>query len=292
MPTPEVTGALPGTNTGVRKALTRRPDVSVVIVAWRARADVLGCLESLRRNAGLRYEVVVVDDGSGDGTPEAVREQFPDAVMVAKARNEGLVAGRNSALPLVRGPYVLMLDADTSVQPGALQSMYDVLDRNPRVGLVGPKLVGETGDVQPSCRRYPELLYPLLRRGPYVALRGEPAMSRRYWMEDYDHEVERPVASVLGAAQMWRAELIQQMGHYDTRLSSYGGEDLDWCHRVWRAGYEVRYVPPAQITHRWQRVTRSAPFGRKSFRQLQDFYYLQWKHRGLRRDPRLAAANG
>ena len=266
------------------------PQVSVVIVAWRAADDVVGCLRSLERHAGVSYEAVVVDDGSGDRTPEAVAELFPRVKLIAKRRNEGLVAGRNSALPVVTGRFVLMLDADTELRPGALETMVRVLEDRPQVGLVGPKLVSPEGEVQPSCRRYPSLLYPLRRRGPF-AVAGESASARHYWMTDYDHETERPVVSVLGAAQMWRAELPRLIGPYDTRVSSYGGEDLDWCHRVWSAGFEVRYVPSAVVMHRWQRVTRRSPYSRRSFRQLRDFYYLQWKHRGLRRAPALASAN-
>jgi GT2 family glycosyltransferase len=109
-------------------------------------------------------------------------------------------------------------------------------------------------------------------------------------MKDYDHAAERPVVWVSGAAQMWRADLPGKIGQYDPHVSSYGGEDLDWCLRVWGAGLEVRYVPQAEIVHAWQQVTRSKLYGRKSFRALRDWYYLQWKHRRLRRSPRLAEA--
>ena len=93
------------------------PTVSVVIVAWKAREDALRCLGSLREHAGVPYEAIVVDDGSEDGTPEAVRAAFPEATVLARRPNAGLVAGRNAALPHVRGTYVLMLDADTEVRP-------------------------------------------------------------------------------------------------------------------------------------------------------------------------------
>lgn len=265
------------------------PVVSVVIVAWRAREDVLRCLESLAHDAGLAYEAIVVDDGSGDGTAEAVAREFPDATLVAKQRNEGLVRGRNDALPHVRGRYVLMLDADTEVRPGAIPALVAALDR-PEVGLVGPKLLHEDGSVQLSCRRWPPFLVPLVRRGPLARLFPDPELHRRHMMKDFDHSSERPVVWVLGAAQMWRAELPHRIGTYDERLSSYGGEDLDWCLRVWGAGLEVRYAPQAVIVHRWQQLTKRSPFSRKSFRALRDWYYLQWKHRRLRREPRLRQA--
>jgi N-acetylglucosaminyl-diphospho-decaprenol L-rhamnosyltransferase len=266
------------------------PDVSVVVVAWRAREEVLRCLASLAEHVTIPYEAVVVDDGSGDGTPEAVAAAFPDAVVVAKPRNEGLSAGRNDGLARVRGRLVLMLDADTEVRAGAVERLAEVLDGRPEVGLVAPRLVYPDGRLQLSCRRFPPFLEPLKRRGPYARLVPNPRSHARHLMQDFDHAATRPVVWVAGAAQMWRADLQSLLGGYDERVSSYGGEDLDWCLRVWAAGLEVAYVAEAEVMHVWQQVTRRRQFDRKSFRALRDWYYLQWKHRRLRRDPRLAEA--
>jgi GT2 family glycosyltransferase len=280
------------TSEQAERASPPAPDVSIVIVAFRAREHVLRCLASIAEHAtGATHETIVVDDGSGDGTVEALAERFPDVRVVAKQRNEGLVAGRNAALALVRGRLVLMLDADTELRPGALQRLAEALQRDPQVGLVGPRLVGPDGELQLTCRRFPPLLIPLMRRGPYARINPDPAAHRRHMMVDFDHAHERPVAWVSGAAQMWRAELAARIGPYDGRVSSYGGEDLDWCLRVWEAGQRVHYVPQAEIVHHWQQVTRGDLYGRKSFRALRDWYYLQWKHRRLRRDPRMAQAN-
>jgi GT2 family glycosyltransferase len=262
-----------------------------VIVTWNARDDVLRCLTSLAENVRVPHEAIVVDDGSTDGTPDEIRERFPDARLVVKPVNEGLVAGRNAALPLVRGRIVLMLDADTVVRPGAVETLAGVLDSQPGVGLVGPKLIGPEGELQLSCRRYPPLLIPFMRRGPYARLNPDPPAHRRHLMKDYDHSAQRPVVWVSGAVQMWRADLPSRIGPYDRLVSSYGGEDLDWCLRVWAAGLEVHYVPEAEIVHVWQQMTRRNLYGRKSFRALRDWYYLQWKHRRLRRSPRLVEAN-
>ena len=269
-------------------APSHTPQVSVVVVAYHARDYVLRCLESLRRHVNAAHEVIVVDDGSGDGTPEAVGEQFPEARVVAKPRNEGLAAGRNSALPLIRGRFVLMLDSDTWVRQGAVEAMASVLDGDPEIGLVGPKLIYPDGGVQPSCRRRPSLLIPVVRRWPLVKLAPESSLHRRHMMLDFDHASERPVVYVVGAAQMWRAELPQLIGAYDERVSSYGGEDLDWCLRVWESGFEVHYTPQAEVIHDWQRVVHHRQgWSRDTLRALRDFYYLQWKHRSIRTDPRL-----
>jgi GT2 family glycosyltransferase len=268
------------------------PDVSVVLVSYRGRDLVLRCLESLRQNVEISHEAIVVDDGSGDGTVEAVGERFPDARLLAKEQNEGLVAGRNSAVEMVRGRFVLMLDSDTEVRSGAVEALAGVLDQDPGVGLVGPKLVYPSGELQLSCRRFPPFLAPVTRRGLYARLNPDPASHRRHLMKDFDHATERPVVWVAGAAQMWRAELPSRIGPYDHRVSSYGGEDLDWCLRVWEAGLEVRYVPQAEIVHHFRQVTRKRRFGRASWRAFGDWYYLQWKHRKLRNDPRLEQAKG
>ncbi len=262
----------------------------MVIVTWQARPDLLACLGSLAEHAGVPHETIVVDDGSTDGTSDAVRHQFPGVRLLSKPNNEGLPAGRNSALELVRGRLVLMLDADTLVRPGAVAAMAAALDRDPATGLVGPKLVYPDGGLQLSSRRWPPLLLPVIRRGPYARVRPDPEVHRRHMMADDDHDRERPVVWVLGAAQMWRADLPARIGVFDTRVSSYGGEDMDWCMRVWSAGLEVRYVPDAVVVHVSQRVTRRSLYGRRSRRALRDFYYLQWKHRRLRHDPRLRAA--
>lgn len=267
------------------------PTLSICVVTFRDRENILRCLESIDRHADVAHEVIVVDDASGDGTLAAVGERFPQARLVPRAVNGGLVAGRNDAVAHARGAYVLMLDSDTELRPGALSALVEALDSQPAVGLVAPRLVGTDSELQLSCRRFPPFLIPVLRRGPYARINSSPRVHRWHLMMDFDHAVERPVAWVSGAAQMWRSDLIQRRAGYDPRVSSYGGEDLDWCLRVWTAGFEVHYVPDAVIMHRWQQVTRRNLYGRKSFRAMRDWYYLQWKHRRLRRDPRLAKAN-
>lgn len=268
--------------------MSPQPEVSVVIVAHRARDLVLECLRSLREHAGMPHEAIVVDDGSNDGTAEAVRSGYPEAQLVVKKISEGLAAGRNSSLPLIRGRLVLMLDSDTKVLPGALETMASVLGRDPGIGLVGPKLIYPDGEVQPSCRRFPSPLIPLVRRWPFVRIWPESGPHRRHMMLDFDHAAERPVVYVMGAAQMWRAELPGMIGRYDEKVSSYGGEDLDWCLRVWGAGLGVVYAPQAEIVHDWQRVVHHRRgWDPHALRAARDFYYLQWKHRKRRRDPRL-----
>lgn len=261
-----------------------------MIVAFRARDYVLRCLGSIEAHVSLKAEAIVVDDCSGDGTPEAVRSAFPKAKVIEQPENRGLSAGRNAAIAVLRGRKVLMLDSDTEVRPGAVETLAEVLDSRPGVGVAAPRLLNPDGSIQHSCRRWPSLLIPFARRGPLSRLRPEPKMHRDHMMMDFDFASERPVVAAMGAAQMWRAGLPEQIGLFDERISSYGGEDVDWCLRVWEAGLEVRYVPRAEIIHDWQHVVRRSSWSRHSLRALLDFYYVQLKHRRLRSDSRIAAA--
>jgi GT2 family glycosyltransferase len=270
--------------------VTAGPEVSLVIVAYEARDYVLRCLKSIEANVEISSETIVVDDGSGDGTAAAVRDRFTAARLMEQPQNRGLAAGRNTAISAVRGRKVLMLDSDTEVRPGAVEALVEYLDSHPEVGIAAPRLLNPDGSVQLSCRRFPSLLTPIIRRGPIHKLRPEPRTYRRHMMMDFDFACDRPVVTVMGAAQMWRADLPQRIGRFDERISSYGGEDTDWCLRTWEAGLEVHYVPGAEVVHDWQHVVRSRGLSRHSLRALFDFYYVQMKHRKLRSDRRMAAA--
>ena len=110
-------------------------------------------------------------------------------------------------------------------------------------------------------------------------------------MKDYDHRTERPVAWVIGAAQMWRADLRGRSGSTTASFRPTAARTSTGACACAAAGLEVRYVPDAEVMHVFQQATRRSPFGRKSLRALRDWYYLQWKHRSLRRDRRLLQAN-
>ncbi len=258
-------------------------DVSVCVVSWNAANDLARCLSTLRGAAeDLAMQVIVVDNGSTDHTA-AVLAGHPEAETIVNDRNPGLTTGRNQALAAVRGRAVLMLDADTIPHPGSIGTMVRYLDEHPRVGLVGAKLLEVDGGLQLSCRTVSPALLPFYRRPPLSRLLERRRMVNRHLMRDFDHATARPVDWVLGACQCYRADLLPRIGSYDTRIFSHGGEDTDWCLRVWRAGYEVHYVPEAEVVHAYGHFTRKNPWTKQSLRALTDFFYVLWKHREVRR---------
>jgi GT2 family glycosyltransferase len=257
-------------------------DVTVGVVAWNAEDDLRRCLAALPAALeGVNAQVVVVDNGSGDGTASELAAQ-PWVESIHNARNRGLTPGRNQVLERVRGRHVLMLDADTRPRPGAVATMVAYLDAHPAVGLVGAKLLDPDGSLQLSCRTFPPALLPFLRRPPLSAVFEHRLTVNQHLMRDYDHATPRAVDWVLGACQCYRASLIPALGRYDERIFSHGGEDTDWCVRVWKAGAEVHYVPAAEVVHAYGHFTRRNPLSRQARRGIVDYFYMQWKHRDVR----------
>jgi len=254
------------------------PDVSAIVIGHSVRHELGPCLDSLREHAdGVAAEVFVVDNASEDGTAEWVRREHPEVELIALEENVFGIA-RNRALPRVRGRHTLFLDSDAVLTPGALPTMVEALDRNETWGLVGPRLTYPDGGLQLSCRRFPPRAIPIMRRPPLSAFLEQSEPVRRHQMEDIDHDRGRPVLYVLGACQLFRTSIAARIGDLDARLG-WGGEDIDWCVRVWDTGAEVRYLPEATVIHSYRRQSKQAPFSAKALRHLRSFTALQWKYR-------------
>ena len=257
-------------------------DLSVCVVAWNAAEDLSRCLPSLAEGAvGLSLEVIVVDNGSQDGTAELLANH-PKARVIRNERNLGITPARNQAALAANGETIAMLDADTVAQPASLTTMVAYLRDHPNVGLVGPKLVDPDGTLQLSCRTISPPLLPFLRRPPLSRWFEHSPTVNRHLMRDFDHDRPRAVDWVMGACQCYPRRLLPEVGAYDERVFSHGGEDTDWCLRVWKAGYGVHYVPEAEVVHAYGHFTRKHPFSRQARRAITDFYYVLYKHRDIR----------
>jgi GT2 family glycosyltransferase len=163
-----------------------------------------------------------------------------------------------------------------------LRTLVEYLQAHPDVGLVGAKLLDPDGSLQLSCRTFPPVLLPFMRRLPLDGIFEHRRTVNRHLMRDYDHARPRAVDWVLGACQCYRASLLPALGRYDERIFSHGGEDTDWCVRVWKAGYEVHYVPAAEVVHAYGHFTRRNPLSKQARRALVDYLYMQRKHRDAR----------
>jgi GT2 family glycosyltransferase len=187
-----------------------------------------------------------------------VEAMYPGIRIFRMSRNLGFTGGQNFALEKHLGAHSLILNSDTVVHAGALSTMLAALRDHPNVGMIGPKLLNPDGSLQFSCRRFPNPLAALFRNTPLGRLFPKNRFARDYLMQDWDHTQTRSVDWVSGAALMARGELTQKIGYLDPEFYMYC-EDVDWCFRAWKAGYEVMYLPTAVITHAIGRSTDKAP---------------------------------
>lgn len=226
------------------------PLLSVAIVNWNTRDLLLVCLASLAAESQrLPLEVIVVDNGSSDGSAEAVRAKFPEVKLLTNPSSVGFAAGTNQALKLATAPFWAFLGPDAEVKPNALLFLVQELQANPAVMAVGPKLLNSDGSLQPSGRRFPTLARAFLE-----GLLPDPVKRTNWWRQQVfgrrDFGQPAKVDEVSGACLVARREAFERLGQLDEQFYIYY-EEVDWFLRLAKAGGQVRYLPRAEVYHRW-----------------------------------------
>lgn len=220
-------------------------DLSIVIVNWNTRELLRDCLNSVFLGLGaLQAEVIVSDNGSGDGSVEMLRAEFPAVTVIENGENLGFAAGNNVALRRVRGRHVLLLNTDTLVHGDVLPRAVAWLDAHPGVGILGPRVLNTDGTVQPSCSAFPSLRHLAMQTLGLTRV----ARWDRYRMTGWDRTTERRVDVISGAAMFVRRTAMEEVGLLDESFFFYG-EETDWCHRFARAGWELVFAPIPEVTH-------------------------------------------
>lgn len=228
----------------------RAPALSVIVVAWNVRDLVLDCLRSVEaRRGGLDVELILVDNGSEDGTAAAVRAEFPTAVVVENRQNLGFSRANNQGLALARGEYVLFLNSDTIVGMGTLERCVAELERDPSVGMVTCRLMYPDGRVQYEGGRNPYLFRDLLAELFYLhMLFPHSRLFAHHLMGDWDHRDTRDVEAILGAFMLGRRSIFQAVGGLP-ELVFMNHEDLSLCLRIRRLGHRIRYLGDVETLH-------------------------------------------
>ena len=229
--------------------------LSVVIVNYDSSEDLARCLASLRAHPpSCPHAVVVVDNASRDPALAGVRQAHPDVHWILNSENLGYSRGVNRGLAAVAADYALILNPDIVVLPGAIDALLGFADARPKAGIVGPQLLNDDRSIQDSCRRFYTLRTLLLRRTPLGRLFPNSRSVREHLMGDFDHQSERAVDWVLGGCMLVRRKARERTGPLDERFFLYL-EDVDWCYRMWQAGWDVLYTPDARFVHRHRRAS-------------------------------------
>ncbi len=236
-------------------------DLSILIVSWNTRDLLAQCLASVYAcpPAG-EFEIIVVDNASADGSADMIRERFPLVRLLALERNAGFAGGNNLAINISRGHYLLFLNPDTVVVPGAIETLLNFMDKTPATGAAGSMLLNPDGTLQPSCYPAPTLgreLWRLFHFDIFYPLALYP-------MNRWPTDLPRTVDTVQGASFIVRREVIDKVGAFDESFFMYS-EEVDWCLRIRRAGWQIYWVPGSRVIH----------YGGQSTRQVAPAMFLQ-----------------
>jgi hypothetical protein len=225
-------------------------DLSVVLVYYKTRDHLIKCLEALQADAGgFRAEIVVVDNDSRDGIAEPLRERFPSVRLRTNRDNLGYAKAVNQGIADTAGEFVLVMNPDCIVRPGALGTMIDWLRTHAQTAVAGPRILNPDGSLEYSARSFPDHLTFLFNRYSLLTrLFPENRFSRRYLLTDWDHASVREVDWMSGACLMVRRAAVQEVGPMDEAFFMFN-EDVDWCRRMRQAGWAVTYVPEAVVVH-------------------------------------------
>ncbi len=245
---------------------------SVIVLSWNGLEDLPGCLAALDAQEFADREILVVDNGSTDGSVEYVRDHYPHVRLICNEQNLGFAAGNNRGLRVATGDVLVLLNQDTVVQQGWLQSLVDAFEADPRCGIAGAKALYPDGRIQHA--------------GGYVDARG--AASHYGYREPDAGQFDEPreVDFVTGASLAISRAALDEIGELDEGFRAGYYEDVDWCYRAREAGYKVLYTPKAVLVHKERSAASDS--GHDSVYQFHRnrlrFVFKHWSAGSLRDD--------
>lgn len=222
-------------------------DLSVIIVSYNTQKLLQDCLASIfKQTKDLNYEVIVVDNASTDGSVEKILG-YKDIKILRNKENLGFAKANNQGIKIARGKYILLLNSDTKVVGNALKKLVDFAETKVKLGVVGPRLLNADGSRQPSTAPFLKLPQALLwlATGDRFLYASPAAESKVDW--------------VMGAALLVKREVVEKVGRLDEQFFMYL-EEVEWCYRINRAGWQTWFYPGAEIFHL---VRGSSPEGKQ-----------------------------
>lgn len=254
-----------------------KPIVSALVVSNNAKDQLLDCLHAFFASADVPVEAVVVDNDSSDGSAAAVTDEFPQATVLAQAKNRGYGRAANEGLERCTGRFVLLLSPDVVVDPQCVGRLADFLLTRPDAGAVGPRLTFPDGSLDPDSRRsFPSpgtLFYQTV--GLSKLFPRSPRFGRHnmgHIPESELHEIDAGTAACL----MVRKSALDRVGFFDPRYFMFG-EDLDLCYRLKMGGWKVFYLPSASAEHN-ARPPAPGREGQVAYERYRAMWQYHFKH--------------
>lgn len=250
-------------------------DVAIIVVNWNTRELTLTCRRAVReRVRDVSYSLTVVDNGSTDGSVEALRAADPGLRILENGANLGFAKAVNRGVDASPpSEFVLLLNSDAEVQPGAIEHLVQFLRTHQEVGAAGPQLLDPDGSAQNSFAAFPSLMGELLNKSLLRAIEPD-----RFPPKAADYPDGTPVDSLIGAALLIRRDAWEQVGRLDEDYFVFL-EETDWCWRARKAGHRIMFVPGAKVIHGQGRSRGAAPV-RARIEYWRSLYTFFRKRRG------------
>ena len=260
--------------------------ISVIILSYNTKDLLFACLESVVAESGRwrgSVEIIVVDNGSADGSATAARGSFPKVTVLENRENLGFARGNNRGIQASRGDPVIILNSDTVLMPGFFSAIERELYRSDGVGILAPRLLNADGTLQPSAyHHYPDPLVEIFGYTPLggIARRLFPGIGYpfRYELSPGEHETRREVSHVKGACLIMRRALLDDIGGFDEDFFLYR-EETDFCKRARDRGWKIVYTPDIHVYHHHKASSRALSDQGLSHRLTSHYLYLR-KHHG------------
>ena len=255
-------------------------DVSVIIVNLNGLGFLKECLPSVM-SAAVSKELIVVDNGSTDGSVEFVRSHYPEARLILNMENLRFAKPNNDGMKLATGRYYFLLNNDTIVGKGTVERLVRYMDEHPDVGVVGPQLRNPDGTIQRSCRGLFTLWSHFCDMTALDALFPHSKIFGMREMMFFDHQSERCVDHLMAAAILVRPHAVAEVGMLDEAMTIYLN-DMDWSLRFHQAGWKSIFLPDVKVTHFGGGTTRTMNVDYALIREMQEncsHYYR--KHYGV-----------
>lgn len=241
-------------------------DLSIIIVNYNVKEFLQNLIHSIcRAGEKIKYEIIIVDNASDDGSVEFLREKFSELKLIVNEKNLGFSKANNIGLKYAQGKYILLLNPDTIVQEDTFEKMINFFETTPDAGMAGCKILNPDGTLQLACRRsFPGPWTSFCKVTGLSGLFPNSRLFARYNLTYLNEDQTYEVDAISGSFMMIKREAYEKVGNLDEQFFMYG-EDLDWCYRMQKAGYKVYYVHNTTIIHYKGESTRRSSIDETKF---------------------------
>ena len=249
-------------------------DISIIIVNWNTKDLLRNCLDSIYKTLrDITYEIIVVDNGSSDGSVDMLREEFPQVKVIENRENRGFGAANNQGLRVMTSRYALLLNTDTILTENAIHELFSFMEAHPEAAMACGQLLHANGSKQNSIAAFPRLLTLLTNTTLLEYLWPKRFPSKVYtWKEPIE------VDSGIGACLLVRKKAIDEVGMFDEHYYFFF-EETDWAYQMHSAGWKIFHIPSAFIYHlQGQSIGRDCRFRIEFYRSRYQFF-RKWKSR-------------